>query len=266
MNAIPQQLQVPILMGPPRAAIKRDADGVLHVVALSGGKDSAAMALELRQRHPETPFLYLCTPTGDELPDMFAHWARLGQILGSRVWELSKGESLHTLIERWNALPNWRQRWCTRMLKIDPYSEWLQLQVVHGPARSYVGLRADEEEREGGDYTAIPNVEMVFPMRGWGWGLQDVLDSLDRQGVTIPRRTDCARCYHQTLHEWWLLWRDHPDLYADAEQQEAATGHTFRSPSRDTRPAALADLRREFENGFTPKKRRRATACRVCTL
>lgn len=260
------QIEMPIIMGPPRAAIRRDERNVLHVVALSGGKDSTAMALELRERNPGVPFLYLCTPTGDELPDMFAHWARLGQILGSRVWELSKGESLHSLIKMWDALPNWRQRWCTRMLKIEPYSEWLQLQVINGPVRSYVGLRADEEEREGGDYSNIPNVNMVFPMRDWGWGLQDVYDRLDRDNVVIPRRTDCARCYHQSLYEWYLLWRDHLDIYLDAERQETTTGHTFRSPSRDTQPASLGDLRRKFESGYVPKPRKRTSQCRVCAM
>lgn len=256
----------PILAGPPRSAITRDHDGVLHVVAMSGGKDSTAMALELRDRMPRIPFLYVCTPTGDELPEMFAHWARCGQILRSRVWPLSKGQDLSSLIKQFSALPNWRQRWCTRMLKIEPYAEWLRVQALDGPIRSYVGLRIDEEEREGGDYSSVPGVEMVFPMRDWGWGLDEVLQSLERRGVCIPRRTDCARCYHQTLHEWYLLWRDYPDLYLDAEIEEILTGHTFRSPSRDTWPAALADMRPLFEQGKVPAQRKRASQCRACSL
>ena len=41
-----------------------------HIVALSGGKDSTALALHLRTIEPDTDFTYACTPTGDELPDM----------------------------------------------------------------------------------------------------------------------------------------------------------------------------------------------------
>ena len=48
------------------------------------------------------------------------------------------------LIKQWNALPNWRQRWCTRVLKIEPFAAYL---MRHSPARFYVGLRADEEAR-----------------------------------------------------------------------------------------------------------------------
>jgi hypothetical protein len=56
---------------------KRDNNGVLHVLALSGGHDSTALAFLLKDREPR-PYNYVCTPTGDELPEMFAHWRNLG--------------------------------------------------------------------------------------------------------------------------------------------------------------------------------------------
>ena len=106
------------------------------------------------------------------------------------------GGSLEGLIEKQKALPNWRQRWCTRMLKIEPYAAWLMQQSkTYDRIVSYVGIRADEEEREGGDYSKIPGVEMRFPMRDWGWGVGDVLNYLEQRGVVIPERTDCAWCF-----------------------------------------------------------------------
>lgn len=255
-----------MLIGPFADMVQRDASGVLHVVALSGGKDSTAMAYRLRELHPDTPFVYVCTPTGDELPEMIEHWRTLGERLGSRIWPVSSGYSLKSLIKHYGALPNWRQRWCTRQIKIEPYGEWLALMVKNGPVVSYVGLRADEEAREGGDYASIPDVEMRFPMREWGWGLGQVVAYLHVWEQSIPRRTDCARCYHQTLHEWFLLWRDHPVEWADSVADETDTGHTFRSPSRDTWPAALADMQKRFEAGDIPQQRKRSTSCRVCSL
>lgn len=243
----------------------------LHVVALSGGKDSTAMALRLRELHPETPFVYVCTPTGDELPEMYEHWRNLGTLLGSPITPIMGG-TLSGLIKQYNALPNWRMRWCTRQLKIEPYAAWLSQQAArHDKVVSYVGLRFDEPEREGGDYASVPNVEMRFPMREWGWELGDVLAYLEEKGVTIPERTDCSSCFFQTLREWWRLWRDYPEVYAKAEGLEAETGHTFRSEQRDTWPASLAGMRQRFEAGHIPKGAAQEPLfgplkCRVCRL
>lgn len=237
-----------------------------HVVALSGGKDSTAMALRLREVMPDTPFLYVCTPTGDELPEMVEHWATLEKMLDAPIIQVRHSLTLNGLIEHFNALPNWRQRWCTRMLKIEPYRAWL---LKHLPAISYVGLRADERERNGADFQNIPNVEVCFPMRGWGWSIKEVHRYLDQRGVTIPERTDCGKCFFQTLGEWQSLWENYAPRYAEAEGYENATGHTFRSPSRDKWPAALKDMRAEFERGHFPEPQRdlfAKTKCRVCSL
>jgi 3'-phosphoadenosine 5'-phosphosulfate sulfotransferase (PAPS reductase)/FAD synthetase len=238
----------------------------VHVVALSGGKDSTAMALRLAEVEPRD-YTYICTPTGDELPEMFEHWKRLGEMLGAPVQPVMGG-SLKGLVGKWNALPNWRQRWCTRVLKIEPFAAWMMKQPK--PLTSYVGLRADEPERDGGDYTAVPDVTLRFPLREWGWDLSDVMGYLDQRGVRIPERTDCGRCFFQTLGEWWRLWKDHPDVYADAEADEAATGHTWRSPGRDDWPTSLVDLRKHFEAGHIPRGNPaqfdmfRGLRCRVC--
>lgn len=197
---------------------------------------------------------------------MIDHWNHLQELLGMKLTPVTCGLSLNALIERKNALPNWRMRWCTRTLKIEPTIAWLK---AHHPAINYVGLRADEPERVG-IYGA--DIECRYPLREWGWGINEVMAYLRERGVTIPARTDCARCYGQRLSEWKSLYRKHPEIYADAERQEAETGHTFRSNGRDSKPAPLAELRvlfdaetpilpgLEFEEG-DPRG-----ACRVCRL
>lgn len=238
---------------------------MMHVVALSGGKDSTAMALRLAEVAPRD-YTYVCTPTGDELPDMLDHWTKLEGLLGRPLVRITNG-TLDSWITEFNALPNWRQRWCTRLLKIEPYLAWLK---TIGPSVSYVGLRADEEERRG---ILSNDVECRFPLREWGWGLVEVRKYLRQRGVSIPARTDCARCYGQSLGEWWDLWKRHPATFADAEAQEAQIGNTFRSPGRDTWPAALVELRARFERGHVPAGAHEDTlfdtqpeACRVCKL
>lgn len=236
-----------------------------HIVALSGGKDSTAMALELARREPRD-YMYVCTPTGNEPPEMFAHWRSLGAILGKPIVPIIS-RTLVGLIEQQHALPNWQARWCTRLLKIEPYAAWLMRQ---GECTSYVGLRADEEDREGGNYLKVPGVTMDFPLRRWGWGLCEVRQCLRDRGIVIPKRTDCLLCFFQRLIEWYQMWRDHPDAWALGERLEALTGHTFRSPSRDTWPAAMRDMRARFEAGDVPKDTRKDSLnglkCRVCRL
>jgi 3'-phosphoadenosine 5'-phosphosulfate sulfotransferase (PAPS reductase)/FAD synthetase len=240
-----------------------------HVVWLSGGKDSTAMALRLAEMQPDVPFRFVCTPTGDELPEMVAHWARLEALLGRPLEQARHRLTLNELIAEMGALPNWRMRWCTRLLKIEVAQAWY---ARHTPCVAYVGLRADEPTREGGIFGE--QVAQRFPLREWGWGLRDVRRYLAERGVTIPQRTDCARCPFQRLGDWWELWKQHPDLYADAEAQEARTGHTFRSAQRDAWPADLHGLRERFVRGDVPRGVELngnlfgddATVCRACTL
>lgn len=233
---------------------------ITHVVGVSGGKDSTALALRLAEAEPRD-YVYLITPTGDELPEMTAHWERLERLLGKPLTRATNG-TLKSLIDQFGSLPNHRQRWCTRLLKIQPTIAFL---ARHAPAINYVGLRADEEERVG-IYGDVPS---RFPLREWGWGIAEVRGYLKARGITIPERTDCARCYGQRLVEWKRLLRKYPSIYADAEADEARTGHTFRSPNRDTWPAALKDLRTAFESGRKvrgEKSEDGETACRVCSL
>jgi hypothetical protein len=236
-----------------------------HIVALSGGKDSTAMALRLVESEPRN-YTFLCTPTGNEPDEMFAHWKKLRDILGSPVVPIVGG-TLVGLIERQKALPNHRQRWCTRMLKIEPFATRLTELTKLGPVVSYVGLRADEPEREGGDYLDIPGVTMDFPLRRWGWGLSEVLGYLREKQITIPKRTDCSLCFFQRLIEWWELWKNSPAEWAEGERLETLTGYTFRSPSRDTWPSSMKGLRERFERGDIPKETRKdPSMCRVCRL
>jgi hypothetical protein len=245
--------------------------GILkHVIGISGGKDSVAMALRLQEVEPRD-YIYLITPTGDELPEMVAHWERLECMLGAPLTRVTCGKTLTDLIQIQNALPSWRMRWCTRMLKIEPTIAWLR---QNQPALLYVGLRADEEERQG-IYSS--EVQSRFPLREWGWTIDDVWGYLAERGVRIPKRTDCARCYDQRIVEWKNLWREHPAIYADAEHQEIKIGNTFRSPGRDAWPASLAELRQRFEAGDSPRGEKfqlplfedvdeRFKKCRVCSL
>ncbi len=233
-----------------------------HVLGLSGGKDSTCLALAMRERCPELDMEYICTPTGNELPEVFEHLDRLELLLGKAIKRLGIGKDLYSLIDEQAMLPNFRARWCTRILKIEPTIEYMQ--SLPPGSRLYVGLRADEEMREGiyGD-----EVQSVFPFREWGWGLPEVKAYLAHRNVSVPARTDCGVCYHQRIIEWRNLWRDHPEEFNKGVAIEQKHGHTFRSPGRDTWPVALVDMRKEFERGRRIRGEKTAgEICRVCSL
>lgn len=250
----------------------RDENGILHVVGLSGGHDSSAMSVELQQREPRL-YNYVCTPTGDESPEMFAHWRNLGERLGSRIIPIMAG-TLDSLIRQEGMIPNFRARFCTRRLKIEPFIKWLTEQLKEGPVVAYVGLRADEPSRIGGVYGQLGDIETRCPLREWGWGEDEVQAALRSYGIKCPDRTDCLKCYHQRIGEWWECWANHPEVFNDAVNLEAEMGATFRTPGRDSWPTSLVEMRARFEAGDKPtislnrmaRERQASGNCRVCTL
>lgn len=232
------------------------------------------MALRLAEVEPRE-YDYLITPTGNEPADVQEHWRTLEQMLGRPLIVLKPfdGDGLEALIRQESMIPNWRARFCTRILKIEPTVAWLR---EHAPAVQYVGLRADEEERKG-IYGDVPGVSQRYPLREWGWGIRDVWRYLDLKGIKIPERTDCAWCFFQRIVEWKRLWKNHPELFQRAVEMEQEIGGTFRSPGRDTWPASLAELREQFEGGRrvqgeeVPGQRRlfdcdQEALCRVCSM
>jgi hypothetical protein len=221
--------------------------------------------MALRLHELGEPFDLLFTPTGDELPELRAHIERIVARIGCRLIEPAN-RSLYDWIATYGALPNFRMRWCTRQIKIEPCIAYL---LQHPGTTLVVGLRADEDSRVGlyGDYATYR-----YPLREWGWRLRDVRRYLSAQRITVPARTDCALCYGQRLGEWYQLWKQHPDRFAHGEVLETQTGHTFRSGQRDEWPTDLAGLRVAFEAGKRPRgigdeeTLALPLRCRVCSL
>jgi hypothetical protein len=224
------------------------AEGSAHVVAISGGADSTYMTLQLLRRFPEREWLLFCTPTGDEYADMVAHWERLECIFKQPI-ERVRNRNMDFWIRFFNALPNWRSRWCARLLKIVPCHALLALL---GDAYLYVGLRADEEEREGVIYGGA--VQERYPLREWGVTRADVIGGLRNAGISIPKRTDCRMCFWQRIGEWYDLWVRDPAGFQAAVDHEHRTGRTLLSPGKFTNwPSDLKSMREEFIRGRIPR-------------
>ena len=231
-----------------------------HIVGLSGGKDSTALALRLAEIEPRD-YEYICNETGNELPEMIDHWNRLEDLLGKPIIRVRYKHDLEGAIDQMNMLPSVFSRWCTRVLKIEPTIAYMN--ALPEGSTLYVGLRADEEARRG---IYGEDMKIRFPMREWGWKEDDVWKYLDERGVCIPARTDCAFCPYQRLGEWRDLYNKYPVIYARGVQLEDNLAHTFRSPGRDNWPADLRSLGEEFASGRKLREYKRSTSCRVCSL
>lgn len=219
------------------------------------------MALRLAEIG-EHEYEYVFTPTQNELPEVVEHIERLQDILKAEIKSISPKYGFIGLVRKMKAIPNWRMRFCTRILKIMAYQHYAMQNL---PLCSYVGLRADEEGRVGIEWDNESRYQSVYPLRQWNWGLHEVVTYLDRKGIVIPRRTDCRLCFFQSLYEWYLLWKDYPNFYQEGVDLENEIGYTFRSETKDAWPGALDRLRDEFIGGRIPRQRKRKMKCRICS-
>jgi 3'-phosphoadenosine 5'-phosphosulfate sulfotransferase (PAPS reductase)/FAD synthetase len=68
--------------------VARDGwENARHVLGLSGGKDSSALAVFMRDRVPNMEYFFC--DTGKELPETYAYVQRLEAILGERIQRLN---------------------------------------------------------------------------------------------------------------------------------------------------------------------------------
>jgi 3'-phosphoadenosine 5'-phosphosulfate sulfotransferase (PAPS reductase)/FAD synthetase len=131
---------------------------VRHVLGLSGGKDSSALAIHMRDRVPEMEY-YFCD-TQKELPETYEYLDRLQAYLGKPIIRLNAERGFDHWLEMYGGyLPSSQMRWCTRMLKIKPFEEFVGDDLV----MSYIGIRADED-REG-YISHKPNITPVYPFK-----------------------------------------------------------------------------------------------------
>ena len=191
-----------------------------HILSLSGGKDSAALALYLRDRVPEMEYIF--HDTDKELPETYDYLGRLEAMLGKPVAKTSPVDTFdHWLTVYRGMLPSNHRRWCTKVLKLKPFEAY----VGDGPVINYVGLRADE--KRVGYISTKSNITAVYPFRDDGLVRADIIRILEDSGLGLPpymewgrSRSGCFFCFYQQKIEWVRLREKHRDLFDTAKQYE----------------------------------------------
>ena len=143
---------------------------IRHVLGISGGKDSAALAIYLRTRFSEIDLDYYFMDTGKELDETYEFIDSLEVFLGKKIARLQAASGSpvtpfdHYLELYGGYLPSPNARWCTRKLKLEPFECFF---VGDDPALSYVAIRADEDR--DGLISHKPNIQTLFPFRRNIW-------------------------------------------------------------------------------------------------
>lgn len=198
-----------------------------HILGISGGRDSAALAVFMRQEHPDLELEYFFTDTGKELSEVYEFLDRLEGFLGKPILRLNPDRDFDFWLREYNHfLPSPRTRWCTRQLKLRPLERWLREDLDAGTVvNSYVAIRADEPQREGYQATH-PNMRVHFPLKVAGIDRGGVIEVLESAGVGEPdyyrwrSRSGCTFCFFQQKIEWVRLLREHPVAFEDARSYE----------------------------------------------
>ena len=219
-----------------------------HVLGLSGGRDSAALAVHMRQTRPELDIDYFFTDTGKELPEVYEFLVKLEGFLGKPILRLNPDRDFDFWLKQYNNfLPSAQTRWCTRQLKLRPFEQWIKPMLDDGDTvYSYVAIRADEEYREG--YASKHERLIVrLPLKEAGIDKVGVLDILEGTGLGLPKyyewrtRSGCTFCFFQQKIEWVRLMERHPDFFEEAKRYEKnAIDHG--SPFTWSRGESLTEL------------------------
>jgi 3'-phosphoadenosine 5'-phosphosulfate sulfotransferase (PAPS reductase)/FAD synthetase len=241
---------------------------VRHIIALSGGKDSSALAVYLHRKIPNLEYVFC--DTEKELNETYEYLIKLEAYLGKKICYLkcAPGYGFDDILKlKKGFLPSPESRWCTEYLKLKPFEEY----IGNDPIINYVGIRADEPHRKGYISTK-PNVKTVFPFIENNIRYEDVLRILRDSGLGLPRyyqwrsRSGCYFCFFQQKREWVGLLENHPDLFEKAkayEKFDPITGERFtwmqgESLEELSRPERIAEIKAKYEE----RKSRQAKAFR----
>lgn len=193
---------------------------VRHLLGLSGGKDSSALAIYLRDRIPEMEYFF--ADTGAELPETLEFVDLMEDYIGKPIVRLNAKKSFEFYLQlNGNFLPTAKTRWCTSELKIRPFEEY----VGNDTAITYVAIRADEQHRQG-YLSTKPNISARYPFIEDGITRDMVEDILNSSGLGMPKyyewrsRSGCYFCFFQRKDEWVKLARKYPALFDKAREYE----------------------------------------------
>ena len=221
----------------------------LHVVSLSGGKDSTAMLLRMLEEGMRVDIILFCD-TGLEFPAMYEHLDKLERDIGRPITRIRSFHTFEYYLTQKEILVkhkknagqrNYRgygwsgplNRWCTKELKTIPREKFLRQLQEHYDIIEYVGLAADEGYRFERENNQKPNCR--HPLVDWGMTEADCLQYCYDRGYTWGglykqfSRVSCWCCPLQPLAELRILYKSYPELWAQLKEWDKRTWRKFKT-------------------------------------
>ena len=190
-----------------------------QVCPLSGGKDSTAMAIFLKDKIPNLEYVFC--DTGSELPETYEYLDKLEAFLACPIVRLGSEKNFDYLLKQHSDyLPSPRARWCTLEMKIRSFEKYIGQDLIE----SYIGIRADEQRQ--GYISKKDTILPRYPFKEEGIDLAGVNKILEDSGIGLPKyyewraRSGCYFCFFQRKIEWVGLLEKHPQLFKKAKQYE----------------------------------------------
>ena len=233
-----------------------------HIVSLSGGKDSTALAIYLRDLVPQAEYIFC--DTHKELPETYEYLDRLEAYLQRPIVRLNPQRGFDHWLAMYNGmLPSGQVRWCTRKLKIEPFEQYVGDDLVW----SYIGIRGDENR--SGYISSKPNIQAIYPFVEDKKTIADVETILSDSGLGLPeyykwrQRSGCSFCFYQRKGEWIGLKDNHPDLFQEAKDYETTNGsELFTWRQRESlaeleQPERMEQIRQEHQKRLVEERLKR---------
>ena len=233
----------------------------LHIVSLSGGKDSTAMLLRMVEEGMRIDLIIFCD-TGLEYPAMYRHLEKLEKDIGRPIIRICADHTFEHLLlnhevrvkinkdsternHRGYSWPGPINRWCTKELKEIPREKFLAPLREKYDIIEYVGLAADEgyrlerknNMREG----------QRHPLVDWGMTEADCLKycydrGYDWEGLyNYYERVSCWCCPLQPLAQLRILYRHFPELWATLKAWDEKSWRKYKPEY------SIAELEQRFD-------------------
>ena len=209
----------------------------MNIVSFSGGKDSTAMLLIMIEKEIPVDKIVFCD-TGMEFPQMYSHIQRVETYIGRKI-DVLKGKETYSYylgehIKRNGKIgyghPDFRNRWCTQLLKKTPFYQYVK---QFDGVIEFHGIAIDEKHRT--ERNKENNRVVKYPLVEWGITEKQALEYCYSKGFDWGglyekfNRVSCWCCPLSRIGELRTLYNDFPELWTELEEMDKKSFRKFRS-------------------------------------